>query len=372
MAVYKDVKTGKWYCQFYYIDWQGKRRHTSKRGFLRKKDAEEWESKNKFSIKTDNISMSTLLAAYKDHLNTRVQIGTLKENTRAHYCDVIDNHIAPYFQDMDMKKVTTTTINKWIMSLHSQRPDIAKLSNNTINSYKKRLTTVFSFAMKEYGLERNPVTNSESLKSESSDKRAKLWSLDEYKRFYAQLNREDYKLAFNLMYWAGLRIGEVMALKPMCFDKHTVTINETKTRIGNKMYFTSPKTPASKRVVAIPQFLYYQAMNYIARIPYLETDETIFKFNRDSLRNRLKMDSKKLNLPYISPHILRHSYASLLLNLTKDATVVSKQIGHANPNVTLSVYSHMLPGEDSRAAEKLNDLAINPQTIDSKIENPNK
>jgi integrase len=51
-------------------------------------------------------------------------------------------------------------------------------------------------------------------------------------------------------------------------------------------------------------------------------------------------------------HGLRHAYATMLLRAGEPIRVVSQRIGHATPNVTLAVYPHVLPGDDSRAAQR--------------------
>lgn len=375
MTVYKDTKTGKWYCQFYYIDWQGKRRHTSKRGFARKKDAEEWESKNKYNAK-QKITMIRAVEAYRENLESRLKLGSLKPTSKQTYESILNNHIVPHFQNADIEKITPESVNKWLLSLEPSKGD--NLSNCSLMYCRKVLSQIFKLSMREFNTSNNPVPKSTPMKKDKTSKRASLWTLEEYTTFYNSLKKDGYRLAYNLMFWAGLRIGEVMALTKTNFGPYYVEVLHTKSFANQQMFITSPKTPSSKRKVIIPKFLYMQAMSYIARCPYIEDDELLFKFSAQTLRYNLDIQSEKLDLPRISPHILRHSYASILLNLTKDATVVSKQIGHSNPNITLSIYSHMLPGEDEKAVEMLESMAtVNGQkfqTIDvetAKIDSEN-
>lgn len=368
MPAYKDKNTGKWYCQFYYTDWQGRRKHTSKRGFARKKDAEEWEAKYRYGIRPQKITMSYLLDRYIEHLDAKVKLGTLRATTRERYLSVITQHIRPYFNQMCIEDITTDTINKWLVALKPATPYSQKLAPSYVNTLKTHLSVIFNYAIKEFDLAKNPAANAECIKKNTENKRAKLWTLEEYSSFYSTLKKDTHKVAFNLMFWAGLRIGEVLALRPSNFSKYKITVTESKAKVNRKSVYTSPKTKSSIREVAIPQFLYYQVSDYLARLPYLGPDDRIFHCSKETLAYILKTRSESLGLPYISPHILRHSYASLLLNITKDPTVVARQIGHANPNITLSVYSHMLPGEEKKAAEILDRIATKSETIDINLE----
>ena len=64
-----------------------------------------------------------------------------------------------------------------------------------------------------------------------------------------------------------------------------------------------------------------------------------------------------VGLEGVSLHSLRHSFASELLSKGTPIPVVPERLGHANPNITLSIYSHAIP-EDSRAAAKIWDDAL--------------
>ena len=72
MPAYKDTQRNTWYCQFYYTDWKGDRRQKRKRGFIKKKDAQEFERMflEQFSISPD-ITFETLIDKYYDNVRHR-------------------------------------------------------------------------------------------------------------------------------------------------------------------------------------------------------------------------------------------------------------------------------------------------------------
>ena len=65
---------------------------------------------------------------------------------------------------------------------------------------------------------------------------------------------------------------------------------------------------------------------------------------------------KRLGLPYLSFHGLRHVHATLLLSAGTNPKVVSERLGHSNIAITMDIYSHVLPGLQEAAA-----LAIDKQ-----------
>lgn len=364
MPAYKDEKTGKWYCQFYYEDWQGKKRHKVKRGFDRKKDADKWETDFKANASMEVLTMSKLIDEYKKHLDNRVDIGTLKRSTLYQTKNKIDHKIAPYFGDIDVTKIKTKDINDFLVSI-SGRPGTTDRPNPSyVTTIKNTLRQIFKYAMHNYGLKENPVENAEMVKYvfESRDKRVKMLPIEDYQKLCAAIKKPEYILALDLMYWAGLRIGEVFALTPADISPYCVSVTKTLS-YGNGSTFTdTTKTKSSTRVTEIPKFLYYKLMDYTSRM--YDTSVPIFNFTTSALREHIARKTKKMGLPRISPHTLRHSYASNLFNVTKDATVVSRQLGHANPNITLSIYSHMLPGENRKAVDNLEEHFKPTKTIE--------
>lgn len=359
MPSYKDKKTGKWYCQFYYRDeLTGKNKHKVKRGFDKKKDADAWEkdflSQQYFD---ESLTMDNLIAEYIKNLHTLFELESIKATTLETKIKHINIYVLPYFKNILVKNIKTKDVNNWLENIQSSKRK--KLSSRTLNNAKMLLSQIFKYAIVNHGFKDNPVTNAETIRFRSNDERAPYWTVEQYKLFYDNLQDETYKVFFNLLYWSGLRLGEALALTKNDITPYKINIDKTMVKFKNEFYISTPKTSTSIRTVEIPENLYYQIKNYMDRLYIYDTDR-IFELNPQTVRIYLYSKCEKLNLPKISPHILRHSYASLLYNKSKDILVVAKQIGHKNPSITYEVYSHMLPGEDRKAIEAINSL----ETID--------
>jgi len=68
---------------------------------------------------------------------------------------------------------------------------------------------------------------------------------------------------------------------------------------------------------------------------------------------------REANLPPVSLHALRHSYATLLLTEGENPRVVKEMLGHSSVSTTLGIYSKVLPSLKQKASEKVDRLLGN-------------
>lgn len=110
-----------------------------------------------------------------------------------------------------------------------------------------------------------------------------FWTRDELRIFIECVSKQQYKITFEILYWTGMRMGEVLALtlQDINFDNKTITVNKSVQRINKKDIITPPKTPKSNRVIPITDFLSdnirtFTNMLYEIPIDYLHLIEVIF------------------------------------------------------------------------------------------------
>lgn len=68
---------------------------------------------------------------------------------------------------------------------------------------------------------------------------------------------------------------------------------------------------------------------------------------------------ERVGLPHLNFHCLRHTHASLLLQAGVDVKVVSERLGHSSVRITYDIYSHLMPGMQREAGNRLEDLLNN-------------
>lgn len=358
MSVAKNEKTGKWECQIWYKDWQGKRRHTTKTGFERKKDAEKYEYEFLSKKQYQDPIIDTAIDAYKKFLANERKLKNIKQTTYEHKIDYLDRCILPYFKGVKVSKITPAHIKEWLAFMSTNTSVKERLGSGTLNIYRSVLKQLYDFCMEEYKTAENPVKKVKRVKEFSNDQRVKFWTVEEYQKFYDDLRTETQRVLFNIIYWSGMRIGECLALTPADFQPYKIIITKSTETTKEEGQFTdTPKNKYSVREVEIPRSLYFQIMDYIESLYNVKPYTQIFsQFTASSVRNYIYYHGiQKLGLPKASTHTLRHTYASMLLDVSKDVTVVTKQIGHSNPSTTLRVYSHMLKGKDRNAVNCLEE-----------------
>ena len=147
----------------------------------------------------------------------------------------------------------------------------------------------------------------------------------------------------------GMRIGELCALKWSDFDfeKRTITVSRTIQRIKNqdkntatKIILTSPKSKTSIREIPIPDFL-CGILNRIRsdKDSFILTGTGRYTEPR-TMQYRFKNILKKLGLPQVNFHSLRHMFATRCVTIGVDVKTLSEILGHSSVKITLDRYVH--------------------------------
>ena len=116
-----------------------------------------------------------------------------------------------------------------------------------------------------------------------------------------------------MLYWCGIRDGELSSFTPADFDfeNRTVSINKSYQRIKGQDVITTPKTKKSIRVIQMPQFLADEIQDYIGMLYGAESDTRIFQMSKHSLKRAMEKACKATGVKVIRVHDLRHSHVSL-------------------------------------------------------------
>ena len=125
-----------------------------------------------------------------------------------------------------------------------------------------------SYAVRLHGLPFNPLDKAEMVGCKEAEPRA-YWTLDEFIQFRNVVaDKPEYYYAFEVLYWTGMRMGEMLALRlgDIDFDNLTIKVDETYTRLKKKDLITSPKTKDSKRIIHIPKTLADELREYVISI----------------------------------------------------------------------------------------------------------
>lgn len=219
-------------------------------------------------------------------------------------------------------------------------------------------------------LQRYKIVISESIFFQSRKKeiftfkKIEYWTFDEFCKFIKVIDDVFYKLLFSVLYYYGLRIGELRAIRKENFTDKVLIIDSS---IHNKtlkkgQIISKTKTYSSNRQFPMLNHIYKLYLDYL-----LICDNTsffVFSSYQDSkvigettIRRKLLYYCKLSGVKYIHPHCFRHSCASLLINNGMDYMQVSSWLGHSSPGVTLKTYSHIFETKKNDIYKMLNSLS---------------
>lgn len=351
MAVIKNEKTGCWEVRTYYKDILGNTRQKTKRGFLKKSEALEWE--RSFKLKQDNdlnMSLREFYNLYLEDISARI-----KENSSNSKQIVVDKKILPYFGDKPINSIKPADIRRWqTCILNMEKPGGGKYSATYIKTIHAQLSAIFNHAVNFYGLSSNPARKAGCIGKEES-KEMLFWTQEEYQKFIeAVADKPQFYYAFELLYWTGIRCGELLALTSEDVDvvNKKLRINKSYQRIGGRDIITEPKTKKSNRIIIMPDFLVEEMDDYIKGLYGYMPGDRIFQISKTSLHNELARGAKLAGVKKIRVHDLRHSHVSLLIQLGYSALAIAERVGHEAVKITFR-YAHLFPTIQNEMAVKL-------------------
>ena len=352
----KDGKTVLWYANFYYTDWTGKKKHICKRGFKTQREAKEYERLYLDQMHTSSdILFSSLIENYLEDMKHR-----LKPTTMANKKQLIHTKLLPYFANQKICDIDTIKVRKWQNELLSYRDDKGNPYSQTyLKSVHNQLSAILNYAVSHYGLRVNPCHAAGSIgKSKASE--MKFWTREQYELFHNAIQKSALKLGFDILFYTGIREGELLALTPAdILPDKKLDINKNYAKLQGEELFLIPKTEKSNRKVSIPDFLYDDIQVYISKPYGIEKNERIFYFTKSVLDKEIKYIADKVGFPRIRVHDLRHSHASLLIDMGIDIKKVSERLGHESVKTTWDIYAHLYPDKDVELANRLNELRQN-------------
>ena len=355
MPTYKSAKRGTWYCKFYYQDWTGKRRQKKKEGFKTQREAREYEREFIAKSKSDcSMSFKSLVELYLEDCDSRLKPTTL--NNKKY---IIELKILPYFRDMPVNTIDAALVRKWQNELISFRDANGQPYSQTyLKLIHSQLSAIFHFARKYYKLSENPLVVCGSIGKSQADS-IQFWTLDEFRQFIPSIEDKPLtKMAFELLFWTGMRSGELLALTLNDFDldSRKVSISKTFARLNKKDLIMTPKTAKSRRTVTLPLFLCDMVRSYAEGLNGYHPTDRLFPVTKSYLNYEMKRGSEKSGVKRIRLHDLRHSHASLLIEQGISPLLISERLGHEKVQTTLHIYSHLYPNKHEQVADKLQEL----------------
>ena len=295
-----------------------------------------------------------------DYISSRKRKG--RRSTTIHGYEVIRQRVLDTLGDPIASRVTRKMVDDWIGSMYE------KYSAKTIRNTVGFLSSCYERYVDLEQVDRNPCRHADI--PEKPPKPRVILNQDDIRPFYEALceewpNQPDFVVAIELMLFCGLRRSEVLGLRTMNIDmvNRTIHVENARNRIGAESFMEGTKTAGSNRILSLPAFIYADICELISlheenalrdkNLPdtdYLILGEWGEPVHPSVLYTKLKRFEKQYDLPDVSLHGLRHTYASMLKWAGRDLVEISGQLGHSQQTTTLNIYTHLF--QDALSASK--------------------
>jgi len=217
------------------------------------------------------------------------------------------------------------------------------------------LKIVFDDAITERKLTETPFASIKAPKQET--KEAEFLTKSELAAFLEAAKDDRLYVAMQLCAQSGLRRGEALGLRwaDIDFASRKLRVANTLASTSGGLYLTPPKTDASKRKVSMNQAVVALLQSHriaqaeearLARNKYLDKDfvfatQTGEPVHPDNFYRSVVRVCQRAGLAKRGPHVLRHIFATLLLEANVPHHVVSRILGHSSIRITVDIYGHL-------------------------------
>lgn len=380
---FKNKKTGFWDIKYrvYYDDGTVKDRFLggSKRGWSTKKKA--LSDFNEFFVnKPKNVNKITLKEV-SDHYLKIYKINN-KYTSYSKAKNSID-HIINVFGNFTVEKIRPKNLLDYFASIHD------KYSNSEISKRYVYAKALFAHAQKYFDVQNDPFKHLKRPKKIEMIQEKSIWKLEDFEAvisvidhainerkkmpkdsdFYWRIKEALlHKAIIYTLFWTGLRKSELLALE--CQDIKNfdgtffIDINKGLSRTENGLKKLSTKTTRSKRQIPIHDKLASIILELIdihKKTPDFRKSYDLFSMtgkaiSYNTLARLLKKYAELAQVPIITPHNLRHSHGSLLINKGVDITIVSDRLGHTSVETTLKRYFQLYEQRKKEAVLRIEQL----------------
>lgn len=290
-------------------------------------------------------------------------------------------HIESYFNDVDLSDINSRYVQKFyngiaekrkinsneILSSRSVREIVNMVKSICYYAMDEGLMSEFKFRLKKpYNLNDNEISKYEYMPKEDYHKLIDACCDCEFEKKYVKA-----KIMSLIALTCGMRIGEICGIKwnDIDFENNIIYVNRTVQRIYNcekkatEMTIGTPKSKSSKRkaillnitkqvLIGYKQFLIdkdkFDGSHYVVGNEHPNEPRT--------LRTQYKRLLNDLDIEYIHPHALRHTFCTYALENGCDVKTVSKLLGHSDTSITLDIYTHVTEKQMENTVKTLNKI----------------
>ena len=313
----------------------------------------------------------------KEWLNGYVELNC-SPRTKASYEMIIRRHIIPELGMIPLSQVEP----RHLQALYSRQrargrvQGKGQLSSQTVRYCHSLVAEALGYAVKMGLIGRNVALAIDAPRVEH--KAMSTLAPEDVPKFLEAAAETPYYAFFYTLLYTGMRRGEALALRwknvdlglPSLSVTASLSVVETAYKLNGSYVIKEPKTPHSRRQIALPPSLVLVLRQRRAEQKRqgdllgkaLTDNDFVFAhpdgtpLDPSTVSHALANIIRKVGLPHIRLHDLRHTHATVMLKASVHPKVVSERLGHSSIRITLDTYSHVLPGIQEAAAQRFDDF----------------
>lgn len=298
------------------------------------------------------MTIEDFFELYKRDVSHKVRPNTWEEKE-----NIILTKILPYIGKRKINELKITDVFEWQREIKSQTTKAGKkFSQSYLKTIHNQLSAMLNHAVRYYGLKWNVASKAGNMGS-GTERKVDFWTQKEYQKFIEQVSDKPQSFySFEILYWCGLRIGELLALTPKDFDFENNILKVTKSykRVRGEDIVTDPKTQKSIRNIVMPNFLADEIKEYLSSIYGIGEEDRIFQNSKSYFRHEMVRGSKAAGVKRIRVHDLRHSHVSYLIDKGYTALAIADRLGHEAVDITYR-YAHLFPTVQTDMAKTMDE-----------------
>ena len=368
---------------WYQIDFRDRQRERHRESYPTQKEAKAALDEKRVAVRGGEYVAPKTIPTFKAMAETwfenkKVDAGKngkpVKETTLDHWKNHIDSYLTPAFGDLRLDQIATSAIEKRRLLWR----DEDKLSPITVNKLLTTTTAIFNEAVRLGKVKHNPASNAQRLgvgSVEASGKNAaeirpeEIYNAEELNRLIQGAEPGFNRTLIFTVAMTGVRHGEALGLQwgdiDLAAGKITVRRTWPDKWRGEEPIFYVPKSKNGVREIPIPDELVQALKRWKLACPISQWDLVFPKKDgtphdrKTVLRSALYPAIRNAKVKKLNMHALRHTFASLLLSQGTSIPEVSSYLGHADPQITLKVYSHWIPRTKTDSISRLAGMILN-------------
>jgi integrase len=352
--------------------------------FKTKKEANAWRIETLHKIQSGLFYAGpklTLSEYFEEWLTARKD--SIKSKTHYQYQQIIRQHINPVLGNIKINELQPAEIQ----ALYNQKVE-SGIGVRTVRLIHSVLHCALNHALRLGIIYRNP--SDAVYKPKAQKREMEILDEDQVRMLLIAARGKRHEALYKLAITTGLRKGELLGLKwsDLDWDTYQLNVQRQIQRVPEKgLTYSQPKTAAGRRMIilgsdTISALKDHQKRQWVEREfkgEKWQDHDLIFPssigtpLSQSNLNRDYKQLLKEANLPDIRFHDLRHTAASLMLKQGISVKVVQERLGHSDAAMTLNVYSHVIPGMQREAAEKMDEITalIDISEMLEKVEDQN-